>query len=295
MENKHTLRGVICTMLGGVCWGFSGTCGQYLFANHDITTLQLTCVRLLSAGVIMLLISLVQYRDTLKNIWKTPRDVFFLVCYGLFGLMFNQYAYMTSISWSNAATTTMMQNLSLVVIMLITCVHIRRRPNTKEFVALLLSLFGVFMIATGGNPTQLVLSKQGLLWGLSTTLAATLYTLLPRPLLARWPQIPVLACGMLIGGGVMNVAVKSWTFRLDLAFSGWLAIGAIVLFGTILSFTLFMQGLKDLGPVKTSMLAITEPVSATIFSVLWLGTQFSTADFIGFAAIIIMIFLLAKE
>ena len=189
----------------------------------------------------------------------------------------------------------MMQNLSLVVIMLITCIRIRRRPNNKEILALILSLFGVFMIATGGNPTQLVLSKQGLLWGLSTTLAATLYTLLPRPLIARWPQIPILACGMLIGGSVMNVAVKSWTFQLNLALSGWLAIGAIVLFGTILSFSLFMQGLRDLGPVKTSMLAITEPVSATIFSVLWLGTQFSTADFIGFAAIIIMIFLLAKE
>ena len=139
------------------------------------------------------------------------------------------------------------------------------------------------------------LSPQGLFWGLCTTLASTIYTLLPRPLVARWPQIPILACGMLIGGTVMNIGVQSWTFQLNLAPSGWLAIGGIVLFGTMLSFTLFMQGLRDLGPVKTSMLAITEPVSATIFSALWLGTQFSTTDFIGFAAILAMIFLLAKE
>lgn len=295
MKNKPLFRGAVCTMLGGVCWGFSGTCGQYLFANHEITTLQLTCIRLLSAGVILFLISLIKYRDTLKNIWKYPRDVVLLVCYGLFALMFNQYAYMTSISWNNAATTTMMQNLSLVTVMLLTCLYLRRKPTGREVLALVLALFGVYMIATGGTPTQMVMSRQGLLWGLCTTLAATVYTLLPRPLLRRWPQVPILACGMLLGGAVMNITAKSWTFQLNLALSGWLAIAAIVLFGTVLSFTLFLQGIKDLGPVKTAMLAVTEPVSATIFAAAWLGTKFSVTDLIGFAAILATIFLLSKE
>ena len=98
---------------------------------------------------------------------------------------------------------------------------------------------------------------------------------------------------MLIGGAVLNLAARSWTFQVSLPIQGWLAVGAIVLFGTVLSFTLFMQGIQDIGPVKSSILAATEPVSATIFSAVWLGTAFSTVDLVGFAAIIATIFLLS--
>ena len=277
-------------MLGGVCWGFSGTCGQYLFSRFDVSTLWLTCLRLLAGGVIML-----GHRRELRNIWRCPGDAAMLVAYGLFGLMMCQYAYMTSISYSNAGTTTVLQTLSLVIIMLLTCLRLRRRPNLVETIALLLALFGTFLLATGGDPAHMVLSPQGLFWGLATAVAATVYTLLPRRLLSRWNREVVNGWAMLIGGVVLNLGARSWTFQVDLPLRGWLAVCAIVVFGTVLSFTLFMQGIRDVGPVKSSMLASTEPVSATVFSAVWLGTAFSTVDLLGFAAIIATIFLLAKS
>ena len=74
-----------------------------------------------------------------------------------------------------------------------------------------------------------------------------------------------------------------------------IAVGAIVLLGTAAAFSLIMQGIVDVGPAKASMLASTEPVSATVFSALWLGTSFSATDLIGFAAITATVFLLAKS
>ena len=290
---SHQLRGALCTMLGGVCWGFSGTCGQYLFSRYGVSTLWLTCLRLLSGGVIMLALAAVRHRRELRDIWRSPGDAAMLVCYGVFGLLMCQYAYMTSISYSNAGTTTVLQTLSLVIIMLLTCLRLRRRPNRLETAALVLALLGTFLLATGGDPAHMVLSPQGLFWGLATAVAVTVYTLLPRRLLSRWNREAVNGWGMLIGGVIINLAARSWTFRVDLPLRGWLAVGAIVLFGTLLSFTLFMQGIRDVGPVKSSMLAATEPVSATIFSAVWLGTAFSAVDLMGFAAIIATIFLLS--
>ena len=124
--SSHLLRGSLCTMLGGVCWGFSGTCGQYLFSRFGVSTLWLTCLRLLAGGVIMLALAAVRHRRELRNIWRCPGDAAMLVAYGLFGLMMCQYAYMTSISYSNAGTTTVLQTLSLVIIMLLTCLRLRR-------------------------------------------------------------------------------------------------------------------------------------------------------------------------
>ena len=272
--NSHLLRGSLCTMLGGVCWGFSGTCGQYLFSQYGVSSLWLTCLRLLSGGVIMLLLATFHHRRDLRDIWRSPADAGMLICYGIFGLMMCQYAYMTSISYSNAGTTTVLQTLSLVIIMLLTCLRLRRRPNRVEAVALALALLGTFLLATA--------------------VAVTVYTLLPRRLLSRWNREVVNGWGMLIGGVIINLAARSWTFQVRLPIQGWLAVGAIVLCGTVLSFTLFMQGIQDVGPVKSSMLAATEPVSATIFSAVWLGTAFSPVDLAGFAAIIATIFLLAK-
>lgn len=282
-------------MLGGVCWGFSGTCGQYLFTRYGVSSLWLTCLRLLSGGVIMLALAAVRHRRELLRIWRSPADAAMLVGYGVFGLMMCQYAYMTSISYSNAGTTTVLQTLSLVIIMLLTCLRLRRRPNRVETVALVLALLGTFLLATGGDPAHMVLSPQGLFWGLATAVAVTVYTLLPRRLLARWNREAINGWGMLIGGAILNLGARSWTLHTDLPLQGWLAVAAIVLFGTVLSFTLFMQGIQDVGPVKSSMLAATEPVSATVFSAVWLGTAFSTVDLMGFAAIIATIFLLARS
>lgn len=282
-------------MLGGVCWGFSGTCGQYLFTRYGVSSLWLTCLRLLSGGVIILVLAAVRHRRELLRIWRSPADAAMLVGYGVFGLMMCQYAYMTSISYSNAGTTTVLQTLSLVIIMLLTCLRLRRRPNRVETVALVLALLGTFLLATGGDPAHMVLSPQGLFWGLATAVAVTVYTLLPRRLLARWNREAINGWGMLIGGAILNLGARSWTLHTDLPLQGWLAVAAIVLFGTVLSFTLFMQGIQDVGPVKSSMLAATEPVSATVFSAVWLGTAFSAVDLMGFAAIIATIFLLARS
>ena len=94
---------------------------------------------------------------------------------------------------------------------------------------------------------------------------------------------------------MLNVGAHSWTFHVELPLLGWALLGVIVVLGTVLSFSLFMQGIQEVGPVRASMLAATEPLSATVFSALWLGTSFSAADLIGFAAITATIFLLAKE
>ncbi|MBQ7778669.1 MAG: EamA family transporter [Oscillibacter sp.] len=289
------LRGALCTIIGGVFWGFSGTCGQYLFSNFEITSLQLTCIRLTIAGLIMLAMAFCRRRDQFFAVWTAPKDAALLVAFGIMGLMMCQYSYMTAISYSNAATTTVLQTLNLVFIMLITCVTVHRWPNRVETFSLLLALFGTFLLATGGDPRHMVLSRQGLLWGLITAAAVTLYTLLPRRLLEKWDRTVVTGWGMLVGGITLNLIARSWNSPVKLPVQGWLAIAAIILLGTVAAFSLFLQGIRDIGPVKSSMMASTEPVSATVFSALWLGTTFSLTDIIGFLCITATIFLLAKS
>ena len=294
-KNPHALRGVACAALGGVCWGFSGTCGQYLFSRFEVSSLWLTCVRLLAGGILLTVPAVLRHRDSVLGILRNPKDLLRLICYGIFGLLLCQYAYMTAISWSNAATTTVLQNLGLLIVMGYTCLRVRRLPSRREGAALVLALAGVYLLATGGDPGHMALSPRGLFWGLAAAVAVALYTLLPQSLLSRWDRDAVIGLGMLIGGVFLNLTARSWTFSVSLPLQGWLAVGAVVLLGTAAAFSLIMQGILDIGPARASMLASTEPVSATVFSALWLGTTFSVTDLIGFAAITATVFLLAKS
>lgn len=294
-DRKRVVRGCICAGLGGVCWGFSGTCGQYLFAHYPISSLWLTCVRMLSAGLILLVLAIIKNRAEVMRLLRSPKDLGLTALYGVAGIMLCQYSYMTGISHSNAATTTVLQTLTIVMVMVIACLQARRIPKRNELLSVLLALFGTFMLATGGKPGQMVLSPKGLFWGLMTAAAMTFYTLLGQPLLRKWSRNTVMGLAMVMGGAVLNVGAHSWTFHVELPLLGWALLGVIVVLGTVLSFSLFMQGIHDAGPVRTSILSVTEPVSAAILAVCWLGTRFTAADLIGFAAILATIFLLAKS
>ena len=294
-DRKQVLRGCFYAGLGGVIWGFSGTSGQYLFSHWPISSLWLTCMRMMGGGLIFLVLALLKNRREVVELLRSPKDLALTALYGIGGLLLCQYSYMTGISHSNAATTTVLQTLTIVMVMVIACCHERKLPRWNEALSVVLALAGVFLLATGGKPGQMVLSPKGLFWGLMTAAAMTLYTLLGRPLAKRWSRDTVMAVAMTMGGVVINLGARSWQFDVSLPAKGWLLVAFIVVFGTVVTFALFLQGIRDAGPVRASILSVTEPVSAAILAFFWLGTQFTAADLLGFAAILATVFLLAKN
>lgn len=68
----------------------------------------------------------------------------------------------------------------------------------------------------------------------------------------------------------------------------------LVFFGTILGFSFYFQAVTDIGAAKTSLIASVETVSATLFAVLWLHTNFTWIDIVGFIFIMATVFLLTK-
>ena len=93
----------------------------------------------------------------------------------------------------------------------------------------------------------------------------------------------------------MSLAVRPWNIPAELTLYSLFALGGMVLVGTVLSYTLYLQGVNDIGSVKASMLACVEPVSAALFSFFWLKTRFAPADILGFALILSTVFILSKN
>ncbi len=307
-ENKKTpflrrrhAKGVACALVGAGLWGFSGACAQFLLANYDITPSFITAVRMLGAGVIFLLVLAVRNREQLAAMLSERRTVGQLAVFGGVGLFLCQITYTIVIGYTNAGTATVLQTTGIAFVMLFTCLIVRRLPQTREIVGLVAAVVATWLIATQGDLGALVLPPLGLAWGIANGLSVAFYIMYPKKLFARWGSFAVTGIGMLMGGVVATaVYVAGVAFGEPLVLPaldvvGVLVFTAFVVVGTFAAFALYLHGVSVVGSVQGSLLGAIEPVSATLFSALWLGTAFTGADLAGCALMIAMVFLVTTE
>ena len=293
--NKN-IRGVVFALIGGIGWGFSGACAQFLFTYYDANPLWISSVRMICAGVVLSLFALIVYRGPFLALWKRPSTVAQLVVVAIFGIAACQLTYLLAIQNSNAGTATVIQYIGPVLVVFYLCIRTHRAPTVREIAAMALVISGTFLLATHGNPTTMVLSPAGLFWGIVSAFTYAMYTLIPRKLMLHFGSVPVVAGGLLLGGIILSVGIQSWTVDPGFDVRGWaMLLVGLVFFGTIVGFTLFFQAIKDIGAAKSGLISSIETVSATLFAVLWLGTAFTWIDILGFVFIMATVFVLAKH
>ena len=273
-------KGTILTLVAGIAWGLSGTSGQYLM-THGFPVLVLTNIRLLIAGFLLVLYMVLTNRRKLVEMLKDQKAMMSLTLFALLGLLLNQFAYLKSIYESNAGTATVLQYVCPVGILAYTCLKDCVAPTVTEVLSMMLAVGGTFLIATHGQLNQLSVTPAGLFWGLFAAFTYALYILIPIQLIKAWGSIPVIGVGMMLAGIVLTPFSGVLRFHWQLSMKVYLALAGIILVGTILAYTLFLKGTSLVGPVKSSLLAAVEPISAVFFAFLIMHEQFYFLDFVG--------------
>ncbi len=294
-KQNNAARGMLVTLMGGILWGFSGTCGQYIFQQEAASSQWVTCVRMLGAGVVLIALGLAKQGRNYAAVWRDKKDAAGLLLFAVLGLMFSQYTYMTAISYSNSGTTTALQCTGQVLVLIYSCILVRRWPTRLESVGVVLAVGGTFLLATHGKLGNLAISPLALAWGMASALSLALYTLLPVRLIKKYGSTVITGWGMLIGGVVLSAATRMWAQPVHLTPSVLLTLAVVVLLGTAGAYSLYLEGVACLGAVKASMIACSEPVAAMVISAVWLHTRFTFCDVLGVAAILSMVLLIARE
>ena len=209
--------------------------------------------------------------------------------------MICQLSYLMTISYSNAGTATVLEYLFPVFVILYTCIVTPRKPMIKEICAIALAMAGTYLLATHGKTDGLVLSLPTLIWGLLAALSCFIYNVSPAKIIDKYGSIQITGLGMLIGGAILFIFSKSFGIMPICDINSFIFFIIICFVGTVLAFTLYMQGVGDIGAVKSSMLACIEPVAASVISALWLGTKFYLPDIIGSVLIVSVIFITTEK
>ena len=292
-KKKEVIFGTILTITGGILWGISGVCGQFLFQNKEVTASWLVPIRLVTAGLLLLLYYVIRDKGKAFDIWRSKRNRTDIIVYGLAGMMLCQYSYFQTIEWSNAGTATVIQYLGPALIVVWVCFRTKRLPQTKEVLGVILAVTGIFLIATHGNPTSLALSQKALVMGLLSAVSVVVYTIKPAGLQKQFATPLVLAWGMLIGGAVLMVVFRPWNYQVIFDRETFMALAFIILFGTMAGFSMYLTGVKMIGSVKASLFSCVEPVASMVLTAVWMKVSFTTPDLIGTLFVIATIIILA--
>lgn len=282
--------GIFITLIGGIFWGFSGVAGKYLFSYTGVTSDWLVPWRLLSSGT--LLLGYLYYKQGREIFRILKEDFSSLFIYAVFGMMGCQYTYFTAVQHSNAAIATVLQYSAPPLILLYICIKEKRKPENLELLSLALASFGVLILSTHLQVQSFVISPKALFWGLVSAVMMAVNTVQPVALLKKYGAFLPLGWGMLLGGIVLFPYAKPYQLELNYSWQLWAGFLAVVFLGTIVAFSLYMQGIKMIGPAKASLIACVEPISATVLSILLLGTSFVWQDVLGIACIILAVLLL---
>ncbi len=292
-SGSRLIRGVLITALGGTLWGLNGTLSKYVMETYAVDPLWFACVREFFACWLFLAAAAITDRRHLTQALSSSRALL-----GIFGMaigviLLSQVSYLEAIKWTNSGTATVLQALSMPLVLIFVCITGRRLPRRRELVGLVLAATGTYLVATGGNPSNLALPLPGFIWGMLCAVAAMALTIFPARLMQRWGNFVVNGLAFLFSGLVLAVFVRPWACMPALDAFGWTCIGFSVVLGTFGAYGLYLQGVKEIGSVRGSFLSTTEPLVATISSILLLHTSFSVADIVGFIFIIVTVFLTA--
>ena len=288
-------RGNLLAVFAASLWGVSGACAQYVFEQKGLRIDWLVTVRLLIAGVLLLVFAWWQRSSQVMAVWRHARSAAQLLAFGVLGMLGVQYTYFAVIEHSNAAVGTVLQYLGPTVIAVYLAAVHRHWPSSRELVAIVLAMLGTFLLVTHGKMGVLQISLEALLWGLSSALALAFYTVQPVALLKRHDSAVVVGWGMLIGGLAFVGWSQPWHMSGSWDSGTYMAVLFIVVLGTLVPFYCYLLAVKTIGPQRTSLLACAEPLSAALVSVLWLEVAFGWLDVVGSLCIVLTIYLLAQQ
>ncbi|MFR3115484.1 MAG: DMT family transporter [Dialister sp.] len=292
--DKLRMKGFVLAAAGSVLWATSGIAGQYLLGYARVSPEWLTLCRLFLAGLLLLFYDALTHKGDIFSIWKNTKDGIELFLFGALGMLFTQYGYFVAIKYSNAATATVLEYLMPILIVAWYCLKYRRLPYKKELFCSLFAVAGTALIATHGNFQSLAISPKALFWGLLAALACAFYTVEPKRIIQKWRATLVIGWGMLVA----SIMIAPVTFYVPVTGNlGWETAAAflyVVIFGTVLSFSMYLGSVKYIDPGETSIIAALEPLASILFSVVIFNMTFGFFELAGMLFIIVAVMVVTK-
>jgi drug/metabolite transporter (DMT)-like permease len=156
----------------------------------------------------------------------------------------------------------------------------REQLSRAQVAAVVVAFCGTALVATGGGLGAV--DGLGMAFAFGCAVAFTAYMLLSHAVVGRVNPV-ALSASVCTGCALsfLTAAGASGHLPLHTTGRGWLLIGALALFSTVIAVTTLAAGTARVGPSTATILATFEPVVATILAVAILGERLAALQVVG--------------
>lgn len=286
------LKGMLLIFLCTFMWALNGNVGAYIFQYKGFTPDVLVAVRLIIVGIVLFINDLYHSGRYAFRVVRKKENIPSFLLYSLGGILCMQFGYFTAISYSNAPTATLIQYLGMFFVIFVVAIKERTWPKPIVYPTLAVCMYGLFLLVTGGDPSNLKVNSQAILWGLVSAVGFMNFNLAPTGLSKTYRSMEIMGPSMLLGGIVLTLVARP-----DFTAPTWdLPATLCVLFtivgGTVIPFWAFLEGARYTGAQKSSIFSLSEAVFSTVVAAIVYHLTFKGTDLIGMVMILGSVLLL---
>jgi drug/metabolite transporter, DME family len=264
--------------LAAVSWGTTGSVTAVLVATAGTTALVIGAVRMLVAAVLLAVLA----RWVAGSVRIAPADRWRCVVLGVCLAVF-QAAYFSAVTLIGIAIAALIAICSAPLLIVgLAAAMLGERITARVGWALALGIAGTALLIVGPRTTADVSARfvAGVLLALGAGLAYALYVVFAKATLARTAPLPLAAASFAVAALVLAPMLATPGVGRQLAL-GWpwlLYLGAITTAG---AYAIYTFGLRHVSASRAGIVALLEPLTATLLGVVLFGERLGVAGVLG--------------
>jgi drug/metabolite transporter (DMT)-like permease len=218
---------------------------------------------------------------------------FWLLCLlGFSGIFAYNYFFFKGLKLVPASHGALLVALNPSMVMLLSSLRYKEKISLVQVAGVVVSLFGVVLVISRGMILQLFSSFElGDAFMLGCPITWAIYTLAGKEALKKNSPLQATAWAALTGLGMLILFAITEPVPETVPPKVWLALAYLGVIGTVVAFVWYYDGVKKIGPTRTSIFNNLVPVFALILSVWILREQVSWYTWLGGLLVVSGVFL----
>jgi len=271
-------------------WAVNGTVVKVLQVSGEFSSLRLGEFRNTAAFVLLAAALAVTRRDLLH---VRAHELPFLALFGVAGLAVVQWLYLVAISRMPIGIALLIEYIAPVFVALWAVAVLRERVRARVWAALALALGGLAAVVEIWH--GVAFDGIGLIASIGASFALAGYLLMAEHAVRGRDPVSVICFGFLFGALFWALIQPWWSFPAhlvddsvgllgnldDVALPAWGLLLYMVVLGTIAPFWLMVGALRHASATNVGIVAMLEPVAASVVAFAWLGESLGTPQLVG--------------
>jgi DME family drug/metabolite transporter len=269
----------VLLVLAGLLWGTGGITGRELANSTGLSAGAIAAYRLGLGGALLVAVQFARRRPTPRGRPQWARIGAVAALAAVF-----QSAYFAAVAAGTVSAATLITIGSApIFVVAAEAIGSRKRPGTAVVRPVVFGVVGLaLLIGAPAGGASLASSLGGATLAAISGAAFAGFTVLGRRPLVDIDEQSVAGYGFLVGGAALALATAPFaTLRFPTSAHN---VGLLALFATAptaLAYTLFLRGLRGASAATATVVALLEPLTATVLAIALLGDRLTALGALG--------------